>query len=170
MWRAPGRCISSYSSRGSTSTSCSPQAGRRATIARPPAPRSAWRSSRKLVATAIANADSRDQLAASRSRVLSAGDEARRRLVRDLHDGAQQALVHSVINLRLARRAVGSDADRAESLLADALAHVEQGMWLDRAHPGNLCRCAGADHSHLTTGRHRPRGGSILFRRSGSRR
>jgi GAF domain-containing protein len=81
----------------------------------------------ELVATAIANADSRDQLAASRARVLSAGDEARRRLVRDLHDGAQQRLVHSVINLKLAQRALGSDADRAESLLADALAHVEQG-------------------------------------------
>jgi signal transduction histidine kinase len=81
----------------------------------------------ELVATAIANADSRDRLAASRARVLSAGDEARRRLVRDLHDGAQQRLVHSVINLKLAQRALGSDADRAESVLADALVHVEQG-------------------------------------------
>jgi signal transduction histidine kinase len=38
-------------------------------------------------------ADSRDQLAASRARVLAAGDDARRRVVRDLHDGAQQRLV-----------------------------------------------------------------------------
>src|SRR3954463_13804912 len=51
----------------------------------------------ELVATAIANADSSDQLAASRVRLLSAGDEARRRVVRDLHDGAQQRLVHAVV-------------------------------------------------------------------------
>jgi signal transduction histidine kinase len=48
----------------------------------------------QLLGTAIANADSRDQLTASRARVLSAGDEARRRVVRDLHDGGQQRLVH----------------------------------------------------------------------------
>jgi hypothetical protein len=42
-----------------------------------------------LLDTAIANADSRDQLMASRARLLTAGDEARRRVVRDLHDGAQ---------------------------------------------------------------------------------
>jgi signal transduction histidine kinase len=44
-------------------------------------------------APAIAKSGSRDQLAASRARVLAAGDDARRRVVRDLHDGAQQRLV-----------------------------------------------------------------------------
>ncbi len=53
----------------------------------------------ELVAIAIANADSRDQLTASRARLLSAGDEARRRVVRDLHDGAQQRLVHTIVTL-----------------------------------------------------------------------
>ena len=42
----------------------------------------------QLLETAIANADSRDQLTASRARLFAAGDEARRRVVRDLHDGA----------------------------------------------------------------------------------
>ena len=59
----------------------------------------------QLLDTAIANADSRDQLTASRARLLSAGDEARRRVVRDLHDGAQQRLVHTIVTLKLAQRA-----------------------------------------------------------------
>jgi signal transduction histidine kinase len=81
----------------------------------------------KLLDTVIANADSRDQLTASRARVVTAGDEARRRLVRDLHDGAQQRLVHTIVTLKLAQRALGEDAERTESLLADALDHAEQG-------------------------------------------
>ena len=81
----------------------------------------------EVVDSAIANADSRDQLEASRARVLSAGDEARRRVVRDLHDGAQQHLVHAIVDLKLAQRALGTDRERAESLLADALAHAEHG-------------------------------------------
>ena len=44
----------------------------------------------ELVATAIANAESRGELAASRARVIAAADEARRRIERDLHDGAQR--------------------------------------------------------------------------------
>src|SRR3954454_3944901 len=46
-----------------------------------------------LLGTAIANADSRAELAASRARIVAAGDDARRRIERDLHDGAQQRLV-----------------------------------------------------------------------------
>src|SRR6185369_13172271 len=44
----------------------------------------------ELVATAIANAESRAELRSSRTRLLVTADEARRRVVRDLHDGAQQ--------------------------------------------------------------------------------
>jgi signal transduction histidine kinase len=81
----------------------------------------------KLLETAIANADSREQLLASRARLLAAGDEARRRVVRDLHDGAQQRLVHAIVTLQLAQRALqGGDAD-AESLVGKALDAVEQG-------------------------------------------
>jgi PAS domain S-box-containing protein len=53
----------------------------------------------QLLDTAIANADSRDQLTASRARLLTAGDEARRHVVRDVHDGAQQRLVHAIVTL-----------------------------------------------------------------------
>jgi signal transduction histidine kinase len=82
----------------------------------------------ELLDTAIANADGRDQLAASRARLLTAGDEARRRVVRDLHDGAQQRLVHSIITLRLAQRALREkDANVAESLLDEALEQAELG-------------------------------------------
>jgi PAS domain S-box-containing protein len=80
----------------------------------------------ELLGTAIANADSRDQLTASRARVLAAGDEARRRVVRDLHDGAQQRLVHTIITLKLAQRALHEDRSDAETLLVEALGNAER--------------------------------------------
>lgn len=57
----------------------------------------------ELVAMAIANSDSRAQLAASRSRVVAAADETRRRIERDLHDGAQQRLLSLALELRAAQ-------------------------------------------------------------------
>jgi signal transduction histidine kinase len=63
----------------------------------------------EIVATAIANAESRAQLAASRARVVAASDETRRRLERDLHDGAQQRLVTLALELRLAQDAVPAE-------------------------------------------------------------
>jgi signal transduction histidine kinase len=60
----------------------------------------------EIVATAIANAESQAQLTASRARVVAAGDEMRRRLERDLHDGAQQRLVSLALVLRLAQDGV----------------------------------------------------------------
>jgi signal transduction histidine kinase len=80
-----------------------------------------------LLGTAIANADSRDQLTASRVRLLTAADEARRRVVRDLHDGAQQRLVHTIITLKLAQRALRADGVQVEALLREALEQAEQG-------------------------------------------
>jgi signal transduction histidine kinase len=62
-----------------------------------------------LVATAIANAETRAQLTASRARIVSAGDEARRRFERDLHDGAQQRLVSLGLKLRAAEAAVPTE-------------------------------------------------------------
>jgi PAS domain S-box-containing protein len=81
----------------------------------------------ELLDTAIANADSRDQLTESRARVLLAGDEARRRVARDLHDGAQQRLVQTVVTLKLAHRALrdGDDTGNAERLVAEALCNAE---------------------------------------------
>jgi PAS domain S-box-containing protein len=80
----------------------------------------------ELLDTGIANADSRDQLTASRARLLTEADEARRRVVRDLHDGAQQRLVHTVVTLKLAQRALRGEAEAAESLVGEALERAEQ--------------------------------------------
>jgi GAF domain-containing protein len=80
----------------------------------------------ELVATAIANAESRAALAASRARIVAAADESRRRIERDLHDGAQQRLVHAVIVLKLARQALSNADANAGGLVAEALRHAEQ--------------------------------------------
>ncbi len=58
-----------------------------------------------LVATAVANAHSRAELMASRARIVAASDDARRRIERDLHDGAQQRLVALALRLRSAAAA-----------------------------------------------------------------
>jgi GAF domain-containing protein len=63
----------------------------------------------ELVGTAIANADSRDQLAASRARIVATADEARRHIERDLHDGTQQRLVALSLTLRVAQSTVPAD-------------------------------------------------------------
>ncbi|WP_030615007.1 nitrate- and nitrite sensing domain-containing protein [Streptomyces fulvoviolaceus] len=78
----------------------------------------------ELVATAIANADSRDQLNASRARVVAAADASRRRIERDLHDGVQQRLVALQLDLRLAESLVTDPT----SELAQQLAHVAKGL------------------------------------------
>jgi signal transduction histidine kinase len=81
----------------------------------------------QLLETAIANADSRGQLTASRARLLTAADDARRRVVRDLHDGAQQRLVQTIVTLRLAQQALRKGSGEAESLVGEALAQAQQG-------------------------------------------
>jgi signal transduction histidine kinase len=81
----------------------------------------------ELVATAISNTEARNEVAASRARIVAATDEERRRVVRDLHDGAQQRLVHTVITLKLAHRAVEHEEEqRVPALLIEALGHAEQ--------------------------------------------
>jgi PAS domain S-box-containing protein len=94
-----------------------------------PAPDTEERMARfaELLETAIANADSRDQLTASRARLLTAADEARRRVVRDLHDGAQQRLVQTIMTLKVAQGALREGDGKAESFIADALEQAEQG-------------------------------------------
>jgi GAF domain-containing protein len=81
----------------------------------------------ELLDTAIANADSRGQLNASRARLVTEADEARRRVVRDLHDGAQQRLVHTIVTLKLAQQALRTGDDRAMSLVGEALEQAQQG-------------------------------------------
>jgi signal transduction histidine kinase len=59
-----------------------------------------------LVATAIANAEAHAELTASRARIVAAADGARRRIERDLHDGAQQRLVSLSLEMRTAEASV----------------------------------------------------------------
>jgi PAS domain S-box-containing protein len=80
----------------------------------------------ELVATAISNVQAWSDLAASRGRIVAAADEERRRVVRDLHDGAQQRLVHAVLTLKLARRALEQGTDDAPGLVTDAIKQAEQ--------------------------------------------
>jgi signal transduction histidine kinase len=79
----------------------------------------------ELAETAISNSEARTELAASRARLVAAADEERRRVVRDLHDGAQQRLVHSIVTLKLAQRELRDQDGRAAELVTEALAHAE---------------------------------------------
>jgi signal transduction histidine kinase len=76
----------------------------------------------ELVAMAISNVQVRSDLAASRTRIVAATDDERRRVVRDLHDGAQQRLVHTIITLRMALKNEGA---AARALAAEALTEAE---------------------------------------------
>jgi signal transduction histidine kinase len=82
-----------------------------------------------LVATAIANAATRAELTASRKRIVTAGDEARRRLERDLHDGAQQRLVSLGVALREAECSIPpehTDLKEQLSRIGSGLADVSE--------------------------------------------
>jgi signal transduction histidine kinase len=78
----------------------------------------------ELVAMAIANAESRAQLAASRARVVAAADESRRRIERDLHDGTQQRL----ISLALELRAAGARVPQEQKELVGQWSRTAQGL------------------------------------------
>jgi signal transduction histidine kinase len=80
----------------------------------------------ELVATAISNMQARSDLDASRARIIAATDDERRRVVRDLHDGAQQRLVHTVVTLKMARRALEHDGEAVPALLSEALENAEE--------------------------------------------
>jgi GAF domain-containing protein len=79
-----------------------------------------------LVATAILNAEGRAEVAASRARIVAATDQERRRVTRDLHDGAQQQLINTVITLKLAQRALQTADEDVPALLTAALDNAEQ--------------------------------------------
>ena len=72
-----------------------------------------------LVGTAIANAATRAELIASRARIVAAADEGRRRLERDLHDGAQQRLVALGLQVRLAEATVPPEMQSLKQQLSD---------------------------------------------------
>ena len=81
-----------------------------------------------LVAQALANADAYEKLAASRARIVEAGDAERRRLERNLHDGAQQRLVSLALQLRMADSRVDDDPLRAHELVAGAQAELSAAL------------------------------------------
>ncbi len=67
-----------------------------------------------------------EEIRTSRARVMAAGDEERKQVVRDLHDGAQQRLVHTVITLKLAGRALARDEPQeGAALVEEGLGHAE---------------------------------------------
>ncbi|MDP4506943.1 CHASE3 domain-containing protein [Nonomuraea turcica] len=74
-----------------------------------------------LVATAIANSQARADLAASRARVVAAGDQTRRRLERDLHDGVQQRLVSLALAIRAAQAGVPPTLPKLHAELSEAV-------------------------------------------------
>jgi signal transduction histidine kinase len=73
----------------------------------------------ELVATTISNSQAREDLAASRVRLVAAGDETRRRIERDLHDGIQQRLVSLALGLRLIEDGVAGDQPWLRGKLAE---------------------------------------------------
>jgi len=75
----------------------------------------------ELVATAIANADARTELTASRARIVAAADGARRRFERNLHDGAQQRLVSLGLQLRTVEAGVPSELPTLAEQISDAI-------------------------------------------------
>ncbi|HYZ53948.1 MAG TPA: DUF4118 domain-containing protein, partial [Streptosporangiaceae bacterium] len=94
----------------------------------------------ELVATAIANAEAQAELTASRARIAATADETRRRIERDLHDGAQQRLVSLVLQPRAAQAAVppefGAELDRLIAGLTSV--HDELREYARGIHPAIL--------------------------------
>lgn len=78
----------------------------------------------ELVATAIANAEAHTKLTRSRARIVATADETRRRIERDLHDGAQQRLVSLALEVRLIQDGVPAN----QPLLREGLDQLSDGL------------------------------------------
>ena len=114
----------------------------------------------ELVATAVSNAAARADLIASRARIVAAGDEARKRIERDLHDGTQQRLVTIGIDLRRLENVVaasGQDAvERLRGIRGDIRSLTEEVRELSRGlHPAVLAE-AGLEPSLRALARRTP--------------
>jgi PAS domain S-box-containing protein len=96
----------------------------------------------ELVALCLSSAEARSELAASRARIVAAGDAERRRLERNLHDGAQQRLVSLSLDLRMARSTVAEGSETArllEGASRELMAALEELRELARGiHPAVL--------------------------------
>jgi signal transduction histidine kinase len=82
----------------------------------------------ELASLAVASAQARADLIASRARLVKAGDEQRRRLERNLHDGAQQRLVAVALQLRVARSRLESQPEVSAQLLEEAARELDTGL------------------------------------------
>jgi signal transduction histidine kinase len=82
----------------------------------------------ELVALGLESAEAREQLNASRLRILEAGMHERRRLERNLHDGAQQRLVSLALQLRVLEKHLGGDPEAARALVSGARAELDLAM------------------------------------------
>jgi PAS domain S-box-containing protein len=80
----------------------------------------------ELAATAIAASTARADLIASRARIVAAADDARRRIERDLHDGAQQRLVSLGLKLRLAEDSVPAGLDHLKVEMSEAVGGLNE--------------------------------------------
>ncbi len=97
----------------------------------------------ELVSLAVASAQARDDLRSSRARIVRAGDEQRRKLERNLHDGAQQRLVSLALQLRLAKAELKTNPDAAAVSLKAATDELDLALEELRElarglHPGAL--------------------------------
>ncbi|HUO37313.1 MAG TPA: CHASE3 domain-containing protein, partial [Mycobacterium sp.] len=98
-----------------------------------------------LVATAIANAQARADLLASRARIVTAGDDARRRIERNLHDGIQQRLVALALRIRAFQEVAPHEAREVRDELGALDAKLTETLQELRdvchgIHPGALSR------------------------------
>jgi PAS domain S-box-containing protein len=82
----------------------------------------------ELVSLAVASAQAREDLRRSRARLVRAGDEQRRKLERNLHDGAQQRLVALALTLRLVRSKLASVPDEVDRMLGQATAELDDAL------------------------------------------
>jgi GAF domain-containing protein len=108
----------------------------------------------ELIATAVSNATTRSELIASRARIIAAGDEARRRVERNLHDGAQQRLVSLGLDLQALQTGLPAERvnDRAEleriqeeiDSVLEELRELSQGLHPALLHQGGLARALSA--------------------------
>ncbi len=80
----------------------------------------------ELLAIAIANASSRAELAASRARLVVAGDQARRRFERNLHDGVQQRLVSLALRLRRIERRLPGEQSELRAALSETVRELNE--------------------------------------------
>ena len=80
------------------------------------------------LAVSVENAECREQLVASRARIVTAADEARKQIQRDLHDGAQQRVVTLAIKLKMLAQSDAACASGLDADLQELIAHADDAL------------------------------------------